>query len=467
MLILLVFSYLYTLLQANMEYAIVDIETTGGYAAHSGITEIAIIIHDGQSVIDRYETLINPMRPIPVYIQALTGISNEMVWGSPIFSEVAPQIHALLQGRIFVAHNVNFDYSFLKHHLELTGYTFTAKKLCTVRLSRKIKPGFPSYSLGKLCDALQISLHNRHRAAGDAAATAVLFSRLLEWDTEGHIPEMLKKSSKEQQLPPNLPKEDFEALPSCPGVYYFMDQGGKVIYIGKAINIKKRVASHFVGHNPKPQRQHFLRSIYSISFERCGTELIALLLEAAEIKKHWPTFNRAMKEKEAKFALYSYEDHNGYLRLALGNHRKNLPHLYLFNRQSEGMNLLHELIYDYGLHPKLCGLSPLKETKVTENPAEYNRLVENALEHLSKQLPSFVILDKGRHEEEKSIIWVEKGCLYGMGYIDQSSDITSVEEVKESIPRYASNYYMMELITNFAAKYPWKVKPVPPFATPL
>lgn len=443
-----------------MEYAIVDIETTGGYAANSGITEIAIIIHDGDSIIERYETLINPMRPIPLYIQALTGISNEMVWGSPIFAEVAPQIHTLLQGRIFVAHNVNFDYSFLKHHLELAGYPFTATKLCTVRLSRKIKPGFPSYSLGKLCDVLNISLTNRHRAAGDAAATAILFSRLLEWDTQGYIPEMLKKTSKEQQLPPNLPKEDFEGLPTGPGIYYFMDQGGKVIYIGKAINIKKRVASHFVGHNPKPQRQQFLRSIYSISFERSGTELIALLLEATEIKKHWPTFNRAMKEREPKFALYSYEDNNGYHRLALGNHRKNLPHLYLFNRQAEGINLLNELIYDYGLDPKLCGLTPLKETILKEEPAEYNRFVENALEHLSHQLPSFLILDKGRHDEEKSIIWVEKGRLYGIGYIHHSSDLSSFEEIKESIPRYTSNHYMMELITNFAAKYPWKVKPV-------
>src|SRR5690606_23880330 len=174
-------TYLCIRLARNMEYAIVDIETTGGYAANSGITEIAIIIHDGQSIIERYETLINPMRPIPMYIQALTGISNEMVWGSPSFAEVAPKIHSLLQGRIFVAHNVNFDYSFLKHHLELAGYPFAAIRLCTVRLSRKIRPGFPSYSLGKLCDALNISLTNRHRAAGDAAATAILFSRLLEW----------------------------------------------------------------------------------------------------------------------------------------------------------------------------------------------------------------------------------------------------------------------------------------------
>jgi DNA polymerase-3 subunit epsilon len=138
----------------KMEYAIVDIETTGGYALRSGITEVAIFIHNGEEVIDQYETLINPFVPIPLYIQALTGISDEMVLESPPFKEVAEKVFRMLEGRVFVAHNVNFDYSFIKHHLEIAGYPFNAQKLCTVRLSRKLKPGLKSYSLGRLCDAL-------------------------------------------------------------------------------------------------------------------------------------------------------------------------------------------------------------------------------------------------------------------------------------------------------------------------
>lgn len=191
----------------SIEYAIVDIETTGGHAASSGITEVAILIHDGKSIIDRYETLINPQRPIPYFIQVLTGINNEMVSGHPPFYEVAKKIYSLLEGRVFVAHNVNFDYSFLKHHLELAGYKFASTKLCTVRMSRKIKPGLKSYSLGRLCDALNIPMGNRHRAMGDAEATAILFSKLLDWDEEGHRIGMLKKTFKEQQLSFNLPKE--------------------------------------------------------------------------------------------------------------------------------------------------------------------------------------------------------------------------------------------------------------------
>src|SRR5690606_31784257 len=263
------------------EYAIVDIETTGGYASGSGITEIAILIHDGARVVDRFTSLINPHRPIPLAIQALTGITDALVADSPAFNELAPRIFEWLADRVFVAHNVNFDYSFLKHHLAAAGYHLDVRKLCTVRMSRKLRPGLPSYSLGKLCDALGIPISHRHRASGDAEATAILFGQLVQGDSEGVIAEMLKKTSKHQQLPPNLPKEQFDALPNCAGVYYFRDKGGKAIYVGKALDIRKRVAQHFTGHTPQVQRQHFLRHIHAVTYERCGTELMALLLEAA------------------------------------------------------------------------------------------------------------------------------------------------------------------------------------------
>ena len=160
-------------------YAIVDIETTGSYASANGITEVAIHVFDGKQVIKKFESLINPQQPIPRYIQAFTGISNEMVAGAPLFEEVAGEIFELLNDNVFIAHNVNFDYSFLKSHLLRTGHDLKSKKLCTVRLSRRIFPGFSSYSLGNLCRSLDIEIHNRHRAGGDAEATVRVFSRLL------------------------------------------------------------------------------------------------------------------------------------------------------------------------------------------------------------------------------------------------------------------------------------------------
>src|SRR6202012_4414037 len=235
-----------------------------------------------------------PQRDIPIYIQALTGINNDMVRKAPLFDEVAADIYHLLNGKIFVAHNVNFDHSFVKYHLTAAGYDLQCNKLCTVRLGRKILPGMPSYSLGKLCRHLGIDNESRHRAAGDAEATAQLFSLLLKSDTQNHIPQSLKVNSKEQLLPANLPKRDVESLPSSPGVYYFHDDKGKVIYVGKAKNLKKRVCSHFTGNNPGPQRQEFLRNICKITFQLCGTELIAFVLEAVEIKRLWPKYNHSL-----------------------------------------------------------------------------------------------------------------------------------------------------------------------------
>ncbi|MES2419284.1 MAG: exonuclease domain-containing protein [Bacteroidota bacterium] len=452
-----------------MLYAIVDIETTGGHAANHGITEIAIHIHDGITVTERYETLVNPHQYIPTAIQSLTGITNDMVENAPTFSSIAKTIYELLQDKIFVAHNVNFDYSFVHHHLATCGYTLNVKKLCTVRLSRKLFPGLASYSLGKLCNALAIPLYNQHRAGGDTTATALLLSRLLAKDTEGIISDTLKRSSKEQVLPPNLQRAAIDKLPQTPGVYYFKDQKGKVIYVGKAKNLKKRVCSHFNGNNISRQRQNFLRNIYHIDFEACGTELMAFILEAAEIKKLWPENNSAMKRYEQKYSLYQFEDQKGYIRLGIDKYRKNAVVLYSFNQLLEGHHILRMLVKEHALCEKLCFIQKRQHACTgyehgtcqgacigVESPDNYNNKVEKAINQLQNLLPSFALIDEGRTEDEKSCLWVEKGIFYGMGYIANDSDITDLESLKSIIKPYPSNDYIMNLILTQSSQHPEK-----------
>jgi DNA polymerase III subunit epsilon len=447
------------------EYAIVDIETTGGNAGGSRITEIAIIIHDGTKVLDRFETLVNPQKEIPLPIFALTGINNEMVRDAPIFDDIADKVLQMLNGRVFVAHNVNFDYSFVRHQLEESGFKWTARKLCTVRAARKIRPGFHSYSLGNLCRTLDITLENRHRAGGDADATAILFSRLLEWDTYGEIDKMVKMTSQDQRLPPNLPPGDFEQLPEKPGVYYFYNQARKVVYVGKAVNLKKRVASHFSGHKVTLQRQHFLRDIHGISFEVCATELMALLLECSEIKKLWPVHNRALKRFDPKFGLYEYEARSGYRYLAVGKVTKNQPCIEMFHSEYEAINLLRGLAEQFGIDHRFCKYGKpvegegLHQPDLTNLPdvEEHNMQVDQAIEFISKSRPSFAIMDKGRSAEERSCIWVEKGHFYGMGYIASDVGFTEPSEVKEYVTPYKSNQYIMQLLTTYSKKYPGKV----------
>ena len=313
----------------NNLYAIVDIETTGGHANAHGITEIAIFIHDGVEIIEEFETLINPFQDIPIYIQSLTGITNEMLSTAPTFEQVAPKIFELLDGKIFVAHNVNFDYSFVNHHLKKEGFTLQCKKLCTVRLARKIFPGLPSYSLGKLSRSLNVNLLNRHRAAGDAFATTTIFKMMLDADEHGIIADALKV--KEQSLPSFISRSQIDQIPRQPGVYYFKDKKDKIIYVGKAVNLQKRVLSHFSNNSPHKNKQEFLREIRKISHQVCGTELQALILENIEIKRLWPAQNRAAKKPERRWCLYVYEDQLGYIRFGVGKKAKNFKANYLFN----------------------------------------------------------------------------------------------------------------------------------------
>lgn len=446
-------------------YAIVDIETTGGHASANGITEIAICIHDGKKVVKRFETLVNPQRDIPIYISALTGITNEMVKDAPPFEDVAADIYHLIHGKIFVAHNVNFDFSFVRYHLAAAGYDLQTNKLCTVRLGRKIIPGLPSYSLGKLCNHLGIDNQSRHRAMGDAEATAELFTLLLNNDTEGHIKQSLKLGSKDQVLPPNLSKKDIDQLPYTPGVYYFHDQKGKVIYVGKAKNVKKRVSSHFTGNNPGFQRQEFLRNIHQISYQVCGTELIAFVLEAIEIKRLWPKYNRSLKRFENAFCLYAFEDQRGYIRLAVDKYRKYSDPIYTCNSLLDGYNLLNKLIEAFDLCPKLCFIQ--KNNELCTSPAgsscacegiepvdSYNKKVNNAIDQLKQALPTYAIRDEGRTGDEHSCILVEKGQFYGMGYISHYFDADNIQQLKSHLTPYPGNDYIKNIVATYASKYP-------------
>jgi DNA polymerase III subunit epsilon len=441
-------------------YAIVDIETTGGHASASGITEIAIYVHDGERTIQHFTTLINPECRVPTFITALTGINNAMVATAPVFSEVAQKIFELLSDNIFVAHNVNFDHSFIYHHLRKCGYELNVKKLCTVRLSRKTFPGFPSYSLGKLCRSLQINIDDRHRADGDAKATEILFNRILQEGGLEHIDKMLKRTSSEQWLPVHLEKKSISNLPPVPGVYYFHDLKGKIIYVGKAINIKKRVVSHFTHNDSGNRRQQFLRLVANISFKECANELHALILESTEIKKLWPKYNYSQKQPAQKYGLYSFEDGRGYTRLAIDKRKKNFPAAYVFNMLHEGQVLLKKMIEEFELNHKLCYIdkTPFNETdfEFIDEPYVYNNKVKNALDQLQQQLPTFALLDNGINENEDLCLLIEKGSFWGMGYIPSEKRPECIHALKESLQPHADNDFIRNSIYNYAERFPEK-----------
>ena len=197
-------------------YAIIDIETTGGSEVYERITEIAVFIYDCEKVVNQFTSLVNPERPIPYYITKLTGINDKMVESAPTFEQLAPKIDQITEGCFFVAHNVTFDYNFVRDEFRRIGFKYERKTLCTVKLSRKLIPGKRSYSLGNLCNEIGIHIKDRHRAAGDALATVKLFELLLSAD-----PSLANQIA--HQLPNWMPIHLLERLPESTGVYYFYD----------------------------------------------------------------------------------------------------------------------------------------------------------------------------------------------------------------------------------------------------
>jgi DNA polymerase III subunit epsilon len=443
-------------------YAIVDIETTGGYAANHRITELAIYHHDGTRITDTFQTLLNPGREIPYFITGLTGITTKMVEKAPTFEEVYQEIFDWLKDRVFVAHNAHFDYSFLKKEFESVGVNWQTKKLCTVRLGRKIIPGLESYSLGRLAESLGINIPDRHRASGDAQATAKIFSILLQRDNSGVIEKALKRNSGETILPPNLPKEDFDKLPAKAGVYYFLDSHGQVIYVGKALNIKKRIAGHFTGEAREWNRSNIRNEIHHITYELTGSELIALILESQEIRRLWPKYNLAQKYKVEEWGIFDYEDRNGYLRFCVNAIKKGTKPLITFTSKGDAWNFMWEKVKEFDLCPKLSGLQLAKglcfshqsgtckgACQGIESVKKYNKRAQKSIDSFFEVGESVAIIGQGRKTEEKSLVLVENGNYLGFGFFDRNESIGNMESAKNFIKLGKDNRVVQNLVNSY------------------
>ncbi|WP_324670683.1 exonuclease domain-containing protein [Hymenobacter sp. GOD-10R] len=489
-------------------YAIIDLETTGGQPTQDRITEVAIFIHDGTQVVHQFSTLLNPGRPIPFFITQLTGITDDMVRDAPKFHEVARKIVELTEGCVFVAHNVRFDYSFLKKEFADLGYNYSRKTLCTVRLSRSLIPGQPSYSLGKLCQNIGIPLEGRHRAAGDAAATTVLFDRLLKITQQeenladpnatpadtlaavdatapnGRKPTKqpspkrvaaVQEAIKTALLPPNITPQQVAALPQEAGVYYFHNEQGEVIYVGKSINIYKRIQQHFAVDYKSRKSLEFKNSISDITWELTGSELVALLYESHEIKRLKPLYNRAQRRSVFPAGIFLRTDEQGYKHLYYGradDHAVSHPLIALTN-QFKAKGFLFHKVAKFNLCQKLCDLYKTQGACFDyqvhrckgaclglEAPEEYNKRVEEAIESFTYEHSSFVVIGRGRTELEKTVVVVEHGRYLGFGYVDtETFSARKLADFKEIVTRYNDNKDVQQIIRQYLrTKHKDKVK---------
>ncbi len=444
-------------------YAILDIETTGGKYNEEGITEIAIYKFDGHKIVDQFISLVNPEIPIQPFVVNLTGINNEMLRQAPKFYEVAKRIVEITEDVIIVAHNAKFDYRILQTEFNRLGFEFIRETLCTVELSKKLLPDVKSYSLGKLVRELGIPMSDRHRASGDAKATVILFKLLLSKDSKKEIISNTIRLEPKRQLDSKL-LDIIEKIPGETGVYYMHREDGKIIYIGKSKNIKKRIIQHFTSDNRKSKK--IQDEVYSVSYEKTGSDLIAQLKESEEIKINKPIYNRALRKTIYQNQLNSYIDENGYINLKIEKADARKKPITTFTNYQQAKSSLFKITETYGLCQKLTGLYQTKGACFSytikecagacigiESPEEYNKKIENFIKKNSFENNSFLVIDRGRDVDERSVVYVEKGIFKGIAFYNLNYQITNTDVLRSLITPMANNKDAQHIIQSYLRKY--------------
>jgi DNA polymerase-3 subunit epsilon len=376
----------------------VDIETNGGSGERGRITEIALIRVENGEVVEEYTTLINPGGSIPYWITQLTGITNNDVADAPYFDEVAGEIYRILNGAIFVAHNVRFDFSFVKRQLEATGYAFRPKLFCTVRMSRRLYPEHKGHSLEKIIARHNISVDDRHRAYADAKAILDFTKLAINEQGVDAFHEAVALQMKTKTVPPNIDETAFARLPETTGIYIFEDEEGRPLYVGKSVNIRSRVMSHFANDTKIAKEMKLSLSSHTISFIETETEIEALLLESAKVKELQPIHNRLLRRATKQAVLVKEQNDLGYTTIAIENRHldqeSELASIYgVYTSRMKAKSRLESLMKTFQLCPKLLGLENTKGACFRsqlglckgacigkESPELYNRRVEYALE---------------------------------------------------------------------------------------
>ncbi len=343
--------------------AFVDLETTGATASIDRITEIGIILVDEHGV-EEWSTLVNPEARNSGFIEQLTGISNAMVADAPRFCDVASHVYTMLEGRIFIAHNARFDYAFLKQSFLREGIDFSAKTLCTVKLSRRLYPGYPKHNLDTLIERHGLKVTGRHRALADAQLIHQFWEKIQATIPEETIQAAVKALLGRPSTPTHIDLTMIDGLPESPGVYLFYGENDLPLYVGKSVNIRQRVMSHFTADVTSAKEMSLSQQVRRIEHIKTGGEIGALLKEAALVKQLQPTHNRKLRRNSELCSLQIRDTSKG---LAISTaYASDLDfavtdNLYgLFQSQREATNALTQIAEEHQLCKGLIGLEKIK-----------------------------------------------------------------------------------------------------------
>lgn len=339
----------------------IDTETTGLNASYNRIIEIGVLkVVDGQ-LVKEFKTLVNPQTYVDPFIQQMTGINPEALESAPTFSEIKDELAALLDDSIFVAHNVRFDYGFIRNEFKRVGVRFFSKQFCTVKLARLLYPNQKRYNLDAIIENFNIKCENRHRAFDDAKVLWEFYKKAQSSIKPELFEQAISIVMKKPTLPVGIEPSFFDTLPENPGVYIFYGEGGSVLYIGKSINIRDRVLSHFSNDHLSSTDMKISREVRSIEFVETAGELGALLFESTLIKEQKPLFNRLLRESRKMPILLKTTDEKGFNAVEIKvlsevdiSQIENI--LGVFKSIKQTKEFLHRVAKEYSLCPRLLGL---------------------------------------------------------------------------------------------------------------
>jgi DNA polymerase-3 subunit epsilon len=429
----------------NRPVVFVDIETTGVSWKSSRIIEVAAIRFENDEITQEFQSLINPGTYLPEYISSITGITNDDLDGQPYFEDIAKDLVDICEDAIFIAHNVRFDYSFIKNHLDGCGFRFNPDLLCTVRVSRALFPTQRRHNLDSLIAAHNIEMSDRHRALDDAKALLAFCQSAYQKCGSEAFAQAINKQLRRRSLPPNLSPSIVDSLPTGNGVYIFEDSDGRPLYVGKSINIRKRVLSHFTQDNKIDKEMRLSLGVHNIRAIETTTELEALILEAKLVKELLPLHNRKLRRVKTYSAIVKNFNQNGYITLSIDsvdlNQCDDFAKIYgLFETRGKAKTALLQHQKTFSICPKLLGLekgagrcfqSQLGRCAGActgkELPDRHNLRVELALERTKMQAWPFDSSIVVRHKEAP-----QKGLILDqwriIGECDEEGFITSSDE---------------------------------------
>ena len=342
-------------------YTLLDLETTGSTPLRDRITEIGLVRFENGVEVLRWQALLNPECKIPLHIQNLTGITHNMVGNAPTFKEIADELLAYLEGTVLVAHNARFDYGFLKSEFLRVGHTFRQKLLCTVKLSRALYPEHKGHSLDTLMYRHNLTTNHRHRAMGDVELMADFITVAIDEHGLDKVSASAKMLVSKQSTPINLDQSIIDDLPTGHGVYLFYGDNRLPLYIGKSINIRERVTSHFSADHSSTKEMNIAQEVKSIEHKSTAGELGALLLEAKLVKELQPIYNRKLRREGALCAwqLASSCDKIPQLKLVRGDDftAEKLGSLYgVYRSKTQALESLEKAVSEHQLCPRIVGL---------------------------------------------------------------------------------------------------------------